>query len=158
MPVLVTTPPVSRIASLPASLNRYLSAATVDDLPSLSGYLERGAALVDAGVIQTLRGLRSALNAKLDALGDASRLRWHLELLATYFEEAASDGQLGTPAHREAVFALVYFVKGYDRIPDNVPEVGLLDDAMIAQIVLQRNAATLRAHWLRRRRVWPAEL
>lgn len=66
------------------------------------------------------------------------------------------DGTNGTPAHREAAFALLYFLKGFDRVPDTLPEIGLLDDAMIVQIVLQRHAATLRA--LRRRRAWPAEL
>ena len=81
-----------------------------------------------------------------------------LELLVTYCEEVPRDGAVGTPAHRESVFALLYFLKGFDRIPDTVPEIGLLDDAMIVQIVLQRHAATLRAHWLRHRRAWPAEI
>ena len=59
-----------------------------------------------------------------------------------------------SPAIRESAFALLYFLKGFDRIPDSVPEIGLLDDALVVQVVFQRHEAALRAHWLRRRRPW----
>ena len=75
-----------------------------------------------------------------------------------YFEDACRDGQAGIPAHRDAAFALLYFLKGFDRVPDSVPEVGLLDDALIIQTVVQRHMARLRAHWRRHHRTWPAEL
>lgn len=144
--------------SIPEVLNRHLSANSSDDLASVAAYTERGAELVSPEAIAALRRLRPQLRAKIEALEDSLHLRRRLELLALYFDEAAADGHTGTPAHREAAFALIYFLKGFDRIPDTVPEIGLLDDAMIVQLVLQRNAATLRAHWLRRRRSWPAEL
>jgi len=148
----------ARSSSIPDVLNRHLSANASDDLASVATYTERGAELVSHEAIAALRGLRPQLHAKIEALGDSLHLRRRLELLALYFDEAGTDGHNGTPAHREAAFALTYFLKDFDRIPDTVPEIGLLDDAMIVQVVLQRNATTLRAHWLRRRRSWPAEL
>ncbi len=150
-------PTPARSSAIPEVLNRHLSANSRDDVPGVSAYVDRGAALVTPEAIAALRRLRQPLHRKIDALKESGHLRHRLELLAVYFEEAGSDGHKGTPAHRDVAFALLYFLKGFDRIPDSLPEVGLLDDAMIVQIVLQRHAVTLRGHWLRRRRTWPAE-
>jgi uncharacterized membrane protein YkvA (DUF1232 family) len=128
-----------------------------DDLPGVATYVDRGAALITPEAITALQRLRKPLHKKIDAL-EAGHLQHRLELLATYFDEAVVDGHKGTPAHCDVTFALLYFLKGFDRIPDSVPEVGLLDDAMIVQVVLQRNSTAFRAHWLRRRRSWPQEL
>lgn len=147
----------TKSASIPAALDRHLSANSGDDVPGVAAYVDRGAALVTPEAIAALQRLRKPLHKKIDALKESGPLRQRLQLLATYFEEACTDGHKGTPAHCTATFALLYFLKGFDRIPDFIPEVGLLDDAMIVQIVLQRHATTLRGHWLRRRRTWPAE-
>lgn len=144
--------------TLPDTLDRHLSANSRDDISGVAAYVERGAALVTPEAIAALQRLRKPLHRKIDALKESGHLRHRLELLATYFEEAGADGHKGTSAHCDATFALLYFLKGFDRIPDSVPEVGLLDDAMIVQCVLQRNTTTFRAHWLRQRRSWPAEL
>jgi len=147
----------AKSTSIPEALDRHLSASSRDDAPGVAAYVDRGAALVTPEAIAALQRLRKPLHKKIDALKESGHLRHRLELLATYFEEAGADGHKGTPAHCDATFALLYFLKGFDRIPDSVPEVGLLDDALIVQIVLQRHATTLRGHWLRRRRTWPAE-
>lgn len=144
--------------SIPDTLDRFLSANSRDDIPGVSAYIDRGAALVTAEALAGLRRLRKPLHKKIAALKESGHLQHRLEVLATYCEEAEAEGQPATPALRETAFALLYFLKGFDRIPDSVPEVGLLDDAMIVQIVLQRHASALRGHWLRRRRSWPAEL
>jgi uncharacterized membrane protein YkvA (DUF1232 family) len=39
----------------------------------------------------------------------------------------------------EAAFALLYFKRATDLIPDSIPGMGLLDDAMIVRIVLGRH-------------------
>ncbi len=148
----------NHFASVPTVLDRYLSTNAPGDIASVAAYIDHGATLVDATAVHALQGLRLPLHAKIAQLEESAHLRRRLELLATFFEEASRDGSAGTPAHREAAFALLYFLKGYDRIPDTVPEVGLLDDALIVQIVLQRHATTLRVHWLQRRRVWSSEL
>lgn len=147
----------AKSVSIPETLDRHLSANSRDDVPGVDAYVDRGAALVTPEAIAALQRLRQPLQRKISALTESGHLRLRLELLATYFEEACSDGHKGTPAHREAAFALLYFLKGFDRIPDSVPEVGLLDDALIVQRVLQHNTTTFRAHWLRRRRTWPAD-
>lgn len=156
----LTSPPLltSSADSIPDTLDRFLSANSYDDFPGVSAYIDRGAALVTAEALNGLRRLRWPLHKKIAALQDSEHLQHRLELLATYVEEASAEGKVATPALRETAFALLYFLKGFDRIPDSVPEVGLLDDAMIVQVVLQRHASALRGHWLRRRRSWPAEL
>ena len=144
--------------SIPEVLNRHLSANSRDDIPGVASYIDRGAELITPEAINALRHLRQPLHAKIDALPDSAYLPRRLRLLATFFEEACTDGHYGTVAHRDVTFALLYFLKGFDRIPDSIPDIGLLDDAMVVQIVLQRYSTTFRAHWLRRRRAWPAEL
>jgi uncharacterized membrane protein YkvA (DUF1232 family) len=143
--------------SIPTTLDQHLSANSRDDVAGVSAYVDRGAALVSADAISALHRLRQPLRKKIAALKESGHLRQRLELLSTYFDEALADGHRGTHAHCETAFALLYFLKGFDRIPDSVPEVGLLDDALIVQCVMQRNTTTLRAHWLRRRRNWPLE-
>lgn len=143
--------------SIPTPLDRYLSHSD-PELIGISVYIDRGAELVTPAAIEALRGLRQPLQAKIEALVEPGYLRNRIELLMTYFEDVCRDGLAGIPAHRDAAFALVYFLKGFDRVPDSVPEVGLLDDALIIQTVVQRHSARLRAHWLRHHRPWPAEL
>lgn len=137
------------------ALSRHLSANSGEDLPSITTYLEKGAALVTPQAIDSLRKLRLPLQQKIAALGDSDHLRQRTELLATYFDENLSNPS--AEIFREVTFALLYFLKGFDRIPDTVLEIGLLDDALIVQTVLQRHSAALRAHWLRQGRTWPAE-
>jgi len=143
---------------LPDTLTRHLTATSDGDIASMASYLDCGADLVDVAATANLRRLRKQLRAKIAGLDGEAHLRRRLELLDLYFEESSRDSQRGTPAHRATVFALLYFPKGFDRIPDSVPEVGLLDEAMIVQLVLQRHAAALREHWLRQHRVWPTDL
>ena len=38
----------------------------------------------------------------------------------------------------EAAFALLYFQRATDLIPDSIPDMGLSDDSMIVSIVLRR--------------------
>jgi uncharacterized membrane protein YkvA (DUF1232 family) len=154
MPVLTPPAPATSAVSIPGALNRYLSAGARDDLPGVALYVDRGAEIINAEAILALRRLLGPLQAKIAEVVDSVHLRNRLEVLARYFDEACHDGQTGTPAHREAAFALLYFLKGFDRIPDTVPEIGLLDDALIVEVVLSRNATAYRAHWLRRHRVW----
>ncbi|ACB74722.1 DUF1232 domain-containing protein [Opitutus terrae] len=141
---------------IPEALNQHLSANASDDLPSTASYVDRGAELITPEAIRALMQLRPQLQAKIDAINDSELLRQRLELLATYFDDTCDAGPTDPQLQHEVAFALLYFLKGFDRIPDTVPEIGLLDDAMIVQTVLQRHSTGLQAHWLRNRRVWPA--
>jgi uncharacterized membrane protein YkvA (DUF1232 family) len=47
----------------------------------------------------------------------------------------------------ETGFAAAYFLKRFDLIPDHLPEIGLADDALILQRVIERNQSELIAIW-----------
>jgi uncharacterized membrane protein YkvA (DUF1232 family) len=120
--------------------------------------VEKGAELVTAPALKGLLGIWTSLQRKVARVEEGSRLRRRLDALARFVEEAQEGPGASGPAVREAAFALLYFLKGFDRIPDAVPEVGLVDDAMVVQAVLDRHSPALRAHWSRHQRVWPEEL
>ena len=134
--------------SLPAALQKYLSTNSSADVPSLAQYVLEGAALVTPEVTEKLRGMHAPLQAKIAAVEDSVVLRQRLELLTSYFMATSETPSDATTQH-EVAFALLYFLKGIDRIPDSVPEVGLLDDAMVVQAVLQRHETVLEAHAIR---------
>ena len=137
--------------SLPEALQNHLSTNSSADVPSLAQYVDQGTALVTPEAIAALRGLHAPLLAKIAAVADSAVLRQRLELLTSYFM-ATSKTAGDAITQREVAFALLYFLKGVDRIPDSVPEVGLLDDAMIVQSVLQRHETVLEAHAMRQNR------
>ncbi len=141
----------------PASpLDRYLStlgAPGREGSPAL--HLERGAACVQAADLERLRRMLPALRSKAARITDSAVLTRRLGLLLQLVEEAPVGDE--TPALREAAFALFYFLKGYDLIPDHLPEVGLLDDALLVEAVFRRNAHELRTRWAVRNRVWPEQ-
>lgn len=118
-----------------------------------SQHLARGADCLQAEDFAALPRLRPALQAKLAQAADSERLRSRLTLLLQYLDE--TTGQDSQPARREAAFAVFYFLKGFDLIPDSVPAVGLLDDALLVETALRRNAHELREHWAARGRSWP---
>jgi len=148
----------TKTSSTRDTLNRYLSCNNRDDIKGIAVYIDGGSELVTAEAIASLRSLRKSLREKIADLTESARLRSRLELLATVFDETCRDVRIGSRAQREIAFALLYFLKGVDRIPDSVPEIGLLDDAMVVQIILQRHESAIREHCLRHGRVCAAEL
>lgn len=140
--------------NLSSSLAHYLSAMTAPGrAASPSVHLERGGDCIQPADLARLRALEPALLAKADQLAGSPRLHRRLGLLRQFLQE--SPDETATAAHREAAFALYYFLKGYDLIPDTIPEVGLLDDALLIETVLHRNALELRDHWAAHGRTWP---
>lgn len=143
---------------IPVELDRHLASHATEEIVSTVAFVERGGDLVSAQAITGLRSLRGPLDAKIAGLERTSRLRRRLEIFAWYFDEVpGGTGPLAAP-HREITFALLYFLKGFDRIPDAMPEIGLLDDAIVVQIVFERHVTALRGHWTRRQRPWPEGL
>ena len=143
---------------LPSALDRHLATPAPGEIIGIPDYVEKGGELVTPTALKNLLGLWTSLQRKVARVKEGSRLRRRMDVLALFVEEAQEGSGSSGPALREAAFALLYFLKGFDRIPDAVPEVGLVDDAMVVQAVLDRHAPALRAHWTRHQRVWSEEL
>lgn len=138
--------------SLTSPLAQYLAGmqrATRERSPAM--HVELGAVCVSPADLARLRRLAPQLAAKTARVIDSPRLRLRLELLQEFLASSRAAGR----AELEVAFALYYFLKGYDLIPDSVPEVGLLDDALIVEAALRRNEHDLRTHWAALGRPWP---
>ena len=63
-----------------------------------------------------------------------------LEFLCLFVEERFVQRSLELPEEpvTEAACAVLYFQRQMDLIPDSIPDIGLLDDAVIVGLVLQR--------------------
>lgn len=142
--------------STPSSLDHFLATLGAPGREGNPGtHLERGAACVQPADLDRLRRMLPALRSKAARITDSAVLPRRLGLLMQLVEEAPAGDE--APALREAAFALYYFLKGHDLIPDHVPEVGLLDDALLVDAVFRRNALELRSRWTARDRVWPEQ-
>jgi uncharacterized membrane protein YkvA (DUF1232 family) len=141
---------------LSKDLTHYLRALPDGPAPTTSDYVAKGSELVSAEEMITLRALLPDIRKKLYQSTAPATFVQRMELLAVYYEE-----MLGAPAalftsRQQTAFALLYFLKGYDRIPDSVPEIGYMDDAAVVNQVIENNRTTLREHWLHRNWGWPA--
>lgn len=101
-----------------------------------------------------LRVLESFSGRLLDKLKEAntdeySGLREAVHAIIRVLEAPATQ-QAKDPLPRwlaETGFAAGYFLKRFDLIPDHLPEIGLADDALILQRVIDRNQSELTAVW-----------
>ncbi len=140
--------------SLSSVLSRYLADMSRPGREATpSQHLERGAECVQAEDLAALPRLRPAVESKLARFADSARLRERVALLLRYLDESPADP--GNASQREAAFAIFYFLKGFDLIPDSLPKIGLLDDALLVETALRRNTHELSEHWAARGRVWP---
>lgn len=130
---------------------RHLLGAKQPDSPSR--HVAQGAECVSAGDLAGLHGLLPDVMIKAALITGSKRLRQRVELLAAFMME--SPPAANSPAHREVAFVLFYFLKGQDLIPDSVPEIGLLDDALLVDAALQRNRMALESHRADRGQSWP---
>lgn len=138
-------------------LSRYLSQKSRSDRPlNPTTFVTQGAELVSPNDLTGLHRLLPQVRKKSAEITDSTRLRRRLDLLVDYFQETKSLD--ATVERREIAFVLYYFLKGYDIIPDSIPQIGLLDDALLVETALNRNLATLRAHWAQGKRHFPEDL
>ncbi|WP_404423032.1 DUF1232 domain-containing protein [Nibricoccus sp. IMCC34717] len=146
------------LESGPDALSRFITRGPSLTKHSTSDFVEAGSRLVNAATVDHLRGLLLFLHEKTAAIKDSRRLATRVDLLTCYFEEKSAGVHLVLDGcMRETTFGLLYFLKGYDQIPDSVPDIGLLDDAVIIEVVLRRNESDLRQHWAKLGRTWPEE-
>jgi hypothetical protein len=136
--------------SLSFPLNHYFRQMLSAKQPgSLSKHVARGAECVSAGDLVGLHGLLPDVMIKAALITASPRV----ELLAAFMME--SPPTANSPAHREVAFVLFYFLKGQDLIPDSLPEIGLLDDALLVEAAMQRNLLALQSHRADRGQSWP---
>ncbi|MDX2186374.1 MAG: DUF1232 domain-containing protein [Opitutaceae bacterium] len=142
----------------PEAVSRFITHGPGVTNNSTSDFIETGGRLVNVATVDYLRGLLLFLHEKIAAIKDSRRLATRIDLLTRYFEESSGSVHLVLDGClRETTFGLLYFLKGYDQIPDSVPEIGLVDDAVVVEVVLRRNEAELRQHWAKHNRPWPEE-
>lgn len=122
---------------------------------STSEHVARGADCVRPADLAGFRFILPEIRRKVAPLHATSRLRQRVEILALFLEETPIVAN--TNAQREAAFVLFYLLNGHDLIPDSIPEIGLLDDALLIEVALNRNLHDLRAHWSVQGRPWPLD-
>jgi uncharacterized membrane protein YkvA (DUF1232 family) len=82
-------------------------------------------------------------------------LAHQLQFLSLVVEDLAVRDPAGEIVG-EAAFALLYFQRTTDLIPDSIPGLGLLDDAMIVRIVLGRHEEAFKSGSYGYKLSWPA--
>lgn len=145
-----------KTATLSPALTDYLVKTASAGHRSLSHYIAQGAEQVVAADVTALRQLLPQVGKKTAKEVTSGRLRQRLDTLVVFIQE--SNRQSDNAAVRECAFVLHYFLHGRDLIPDDTPEVGLLDDALLVETAFNRNSLALRGHWEERQRPWPENL
>ncbi|MBI2813484.1 MAG: DUF1232 domain-containing protein [Opitutae bacterium] len=141
---------------LSSSVSHYLAKMLgAGPAASTSEHVARGADCVSPADLAGFRFILPEVRRKVAPLGASRRLRQRVEILALFLKETPAAAN--TQAQREAAFVLFYLLHGHDLIPDSVPEIGLLDDALLIEAAFNRNLHDLRAHWAAHGRPWPLE-
>lgn len=135
-------------------LNTFLTDQTNHRLTTAE-YLAQGVTHVGPKQVEQVEAELPELRKRIAAITDSRRLRNRLEVLAQFLAESSNGVAAATEARRDAAFALAYFLHGSERIPNETPQYGLLDDALVVEAVLERNSAALREHWHRAGRELP---
>jgi uncharacterized membrane protein YkvA (DUF1232 family) len=106
----------------------------------ISSFIERQARAVSIREINRLIVDLPALRERFAKIPMETypHLADQLQLLSLMVEEQVVRDPAGQMVG-EAAFALLYFQRATDLIPDSIPGMGLLDDAMIVRIVLGRH-------------------
>ena len=106
----------------------------------ISSFIERQARAVSIREINRLIVDLPALRERFAKIPMETypHLADQLRLLTLVVEEQVVRDPAGQMVG-EAAFALLYFQRATDLIPDSIPGMGLLDDAMIVRIVLGRH-------------------
>ncbi len=128
------------------SLTAYMNYVSDEGL-SLFRFVEHGGRLVGS---EDAAGLASGLAELREKISDLRamhpRLARQLVFLANVYETDAAHPPetvrwLPEEVRNETAFALLYAAKDMDLVPDDMPQVGYLDDTAVTEIVLTRHAA-----------------
>jgi uncharacterized membrane protein YkvA (DUF1232 family) len=122
---------------------------------NLDRFVEHGGRMLGPDEANGLTDGLADLLGKIDGLRDKhARLARQLEFLVDYFETYPWNQP--DKVRNETIFALLYAAKDSDLMPDDMPEVGFLDDAAVAESVLARHAGTFERYCAAKDLDWAA--
>ena len=128
----LASPSAWRVSGKTITIDEYIQAqgkeVSSTDLRLLRAFTGRLLAKVQETNPNEYPGLREAVHAIVRVL-ESSAAQEATDPLPTWLAEIA--------------FAAGYFLKRYDVIPDHVPEIGLADDALILERVIERNQSKI---------------
>lgn len=143
------------------SLAAYMNYVSDEGL-SLFRFVEHGGRLVGSDDSDGLTAGLADLREKISGLrGLHPRFARQLEFLVNFFATDAAHPPetvrwLPEVVRNETAFALLYAAKDMDLMPDDMPDVGYLDDAAVTEIVLNRHADVFEQHCAERGIDWAA--
>lgn len=116
---------------------------TPEKAPTIDEYVEAERETIDRAAVRRLIGFSHRVRLKLvePGAGAHPQLLIGAERLLLALEQS-NVVEIPDPlpsALREAGMAIRYLLKGMDLIPDSVPDVGFVDDAMVVAKVIERN-------------------
>jgi uncharacterized membrane protein YkvA (DUF1232 family) len=112
-------------------------------MSELSEYIEFGARKISPVSVEAFRQHLPQLQIKtveIDAPKQPHLVR-QIEFLTRYVEDCADGVWKDYPyvTFAEALFALMYLLRGVDIIPDMIPDIGYADDSSLMRAVLSRS-------------------
>ena len=133
-------------------LAAYMNCVAPEGL-NLDPYVEHGACLLSPAETAGLQLQLPALRIKITSLETGQTLlsRQLAFLLSSY---KANPPNLPERVRRETIFALLYAAKEEDLVPDAEVGTGYLDDAAVAESVLNRNEDIFAMHCAYHRIEW----
>lgn len=120
------------------SLSAYMTYVSEEGI-DLHRFVEHGGRLLGPDDAADLAAGMDALREKIATVRDLHpRFARQLGFLVEFLENNPVSEP--DPIRNESLFALLYALKEMDLMPDDMPEVGYLDDAAVTEVVLTRHA------------------
>ena len=129
-------------------------------IAELTGFIQSQARVLSLANLNRLVVDLPALRERLAKIPSETYpyLSDQLEFLCLFVEEqiVGRNRDAAKELVAEAAFALLYFQRSTDLIPDSIPGMGLLDDAIIVRIVLGRHEHAFKSSSHAYKLSWPA--
>lgn len=119
-------------------------------MSELAEYIDFGVRKITAKTVESFREHLPQLQIKTVEIQapNEPHLVQQIEFLTRYVEDCADNVWKDYPyiTFAEALFALMYLLRGVDIIPDLIPDIGYADDSSLIRAVLSRSEAHFLAY------------